>query len=456
MLIQPEFVLDGLEQGAGHTVGALFRVLAQVDGNETVQHAAAHIGTAYALGTREDDQLFLGDAVGIVIAVHQLVDVMLHEEGVVDEPRRRDDLVHIAYALEYLLAFFKTEFGLVALFALHFFVRGEGHDNGAEFLGFFQKANVTVMDERGRHIDTDAHGGLLISMGGLMGRAEGSEYGDEAAESGNRDEHDVPAARIEQEAVKQGLHGRAHVGAEVQAARRRAGEEAAAYVGGEGPCRAVDGVDAEARHEEQYLDEHELPHHSGVEQEEHVHGHGTDGRIVGAGPEAVVQVQLVAEPRHYQRTYAHTHGKRERGEQAVGNFDTELVDEIQRYPRHKTVAGKAYGEGHYHPQIEKPVGKHVLIGVELALGAQYFLHGRFVLCHFFRVFRVFGQAHRAGRGLSKDHVDDEHDERYGRRYDEGRAPAHFRQYGKGQCHGQCGRHLSEAGEGVGKAGGEAA
>ena len=293
-------------------------------------------------------------------------------------------------------------------------------------------------------------------MGGPMGRAEGSEYGDEAAESGNRDEHDVPAARIEQEAVKQGLHGRAHVGAEVQAARRRAGEEAAAYVGGKGPCRAVDGIDAEARHEEQYLDEHELPHHSGVEQEEHVHGHGTDSRIVGAGPEAVVQVQLVAEPRHYQRTYAHTHGKRERGEQAVGNFDTELVDEIQRYPRHKAVAGKAYGEGHYHPQVEKPVGKHVLIGVELALGAQYFLHGRFVLRHLFRVFRVFVQADRAGRRLGKDHVDDEHGERYGRRHDESRTPAHFRQNGKGQRHGQRGRHLPETRKGVGKAGGEAA
>ena len=158
MLIQPEFVLDGLEQGAGHTVGALFRVLAQVDGNEAVQHAAAHVGTAHALGTREDDQLFFGNAVGIVIAVHKLVDVVLHKEGVVDEPRRRDDLVHIANALENLLAFFKAEFGLVSLFVQHFFVRGEGYDHRAEFLGFFQKTNVTVMDERGRHIDTDAHG----------------------------------------------------------------------------------------------------------------------------------------------------------------------------------------------------------------------------------------------------------------------------------------------------------
>ena len=94
--------------------------------------------------------------VRIVVAVHEQIAVVRHDEGVVDEPRAGNDFVDVADRLEDLLALFKIELGDVALFLLDFFVRGERHDDLPDLVRLLQKADVTVVEERGRHVDHDA------------------------------------------------------------------------------------------------------------------------------------------------------------------------------------------------------------------------------------------------------------------------------------------------------------
>lgn len=69
--------------------------------------------------------------------MHQLVDFMLVEKRLFDQPRAWHDFVDIADSLKHLFAFFEAQFGLIPLFRFYFFVGGECDDDIAQFFSFF-------------------------------------------------------------------------------------------------------------------------------------------------------------------------------------------------------------------------------------------------------------------------------------------------------------------------------
>ncbi len=87
--------------------------------------------------------------------MHKKVAVMLIYKVFCDEPWAFHHFSHVLHGFEYFFAFSEGQFRVVAFLGTNFFVTCKGYDDVPQFCCLLQKSDVSVVNERCRHVDHD-------------------------------------------------------------------------------------------------------------------------------------------------------------------------------------------------------------------------------------------------------------------------------------------------------------